>query len=303
MSGSNSILPVASRTSTPVENAIARAANKTGIEFGFLLAQAKVESALDTDAKARTSSATGLFQFIESTWLDVLRRHGGAHGYGTYAQAIQAGPQGPKVPDPALRREILALRKDPQAASLMAGALAQDNRDALMPVLGREPDAGELYLAHFLGSGGASRFLTALADRPGASAAAEFAKPARANRPIFYTQSGQPRSFSGVMDLLRAKIENAMPSDGRAQAITATVAATDTRFSAEQRSWSVPATGSAPFGRQVSAREPITQPPQTMLPKLSDLLHSSFAAGAGGHANAAGDHARRAYERLKAFGL
>jgi hypothetical protein len=279
-------VPRAERRVDPrVEGAIAQASARTGIDFGYLMAQAKVESSFDADAKASTSSASGLYQFIESTWLNVMQRHGASLGYGQLAAAIEQGPKGPRVADPLLRGQILALRNDPQAASLMAGALAQDNRDALVPVLGREPDAGELYLAHFLGSGGAGQFLTALAQRPGAPAAIEFPKAASANRAIFYAPGGGARSFAEVMTLLRGKIERAMPDGGPLPQYS---------FAAAQ-----PARGNAGWG-------PFEAPPPlagqgSPVGKLSDMLRASF--GTGPASGAAGDHARRAYEKLKAFGL
>ena len=50
-----------------VRGAIARASESTGVDFDYLLAQARLESGLNPDAKARSSSATGLYQFIDST--------------------------------------------------------------------------------------------------------------------------------------------------------------------------------------------------------------------------------------------
>lgn len=276
-----------------VQTAIAQASERTGIDFGYLLAQAKVESSLDIDAKAPTSSASGLFQFIESTWLNVMQRHGGALGYGQWASQIESGARGAFVRDPVMRGQILALRNDPQAASYMAAALAQDNSAALAPVLGRAPDAGELYLAHFLGSGGANRFLSALQDRPNASAAAEFAKPAAANRAIFYTPGGQARSFAQVMAVLRGKIEQAMP-DGDPSAPWPVSAAR-----AQGQPYPFGFSGDVPF----TTSKPIPHAAVTTS-RLSDVLQTSFDInGAGGGSSAAGDHARRAYERLKAFGL
>lgn len=281
-----------------VEGAIARASERTGIDFGYLLAQAKVESSLDVDAKAPTSSASGLFQFIETTWLDVMRRHGAKLGYGQFAGAIEAGSNGPRVSNPLMRGQILALRNNPEAASMMAGALAQDNRDALMPVLGREPDAGELYLAHFLGSGGASRFLTALQARPNAPAANEFPKPAGANRAIFYERSGAARSFSEVMGLLRGKIERAMPDQAMPNAGMLPVAiVAQGAPTAPIRPTAIPAW--APLADPA----PLAPVRMASVPKLSDMLRSNFAVGSSLPSSNAGDHARRAYERLKAFGL
>ena len=289
--------PMASR----VESAIARASASTNVDFGYLFAQAKVESSLNPTAKAPTSSATGLFQFIESTWLDTMRRHGGAHGYGQYAAAIEAGPRGGRVSDPLMRGQILALRNDPQAASLMAGALAQDNRDALRPVLGREPNSGELYLAHFLGSSGAGKFLTALQHRPDVPAAAEFGSAARANRSIFYAPGGQARSFTGVMSVLQAKIDNAMP-DGAPPAMPFdSFAAYRSDFAMMSRGAALERGGGTADWPPTMRAQPATGVQQR--PKISDLLQNTFALAGNDSASGSGNHARRAYDRLKAFGL
>jgi hypothetical protein len=71
----------------------------------------------------------------------------------------------------------------------MAGELANDNRAALQTVLGRDPDHAELYLAHFLGADGATRFLTGLGANPDASAAALLP---RRRRPIVRSSTIPP---------------------------------------------------------------------------------------------------------------
>lgn len=189
----------------PVRSAIAHAARETGVDFQYMLAQAKLESALDPTANASTSSAAGLYQFTKGTWLRTLDAHGDKHGLGWASAAISGG----RITDPSLAGQIMALRYDPSASALMAGELAGDNRDELVAVLGREPDSAELYLGHFLGSGGAAKFLGALERTPSLSAASLLPKAAAANRPIFYEASGVPRTVGEVMDLIRGKVEAA----------------------------------------------------------------------------------------------
>lgn len=277
----------------PVRAAIAQGAARTGMGFDFLLAQARIESGLNPAARAGTSSASGLFQFIDSTWLATVRKHGPAHGLEALSQAITAGPGGPTVADPALRQHILSLRHDPAMASLMAGALAQDNRAALTPVLGREPDAGELYLAHFLGSGGAAKFLSALTADPDRPAAALFPKPAAANRAIFYERGGEPRSLGAVMALMRGKMARAMDAPHSAPAASGPSAlppAVPAPYQIARAEFARTASGFAP--------DPALPRPARLLP-MSDLLqHSAAASG-----SAAGEHVRRAYVRLRSMGL
>jgi hypothetical protein len=189
--------------------AIARAAAATGVDFTYLMAQARIESGLDPDAQARTSSAAGLFQFVSGTWLDTLDKHGAAHGLGWAEAAISRDGGRARVDDPAMARAVMALRYDADASAMMAAELARDNAGALRGVLGREPDAAELYLAHFMGQAGARQFLGALQTDPGQSAAALFPEAAAGNRAIFHGATG-PRSVGEVMGLLRSKVANAM---------------------------------------------------------------------------------------------
>ncbi len=196
-------MTVSSVTAGRVQQAIAAAATSTGVDFNYLLGQAKLESGLRANARAAGSSASGLYQFIESSWLAVVKRHGAEHGLGWAADAI--GP-GNRVADAGTRQAILALRNDPAAASLMAAEHASDNRDALQATLGRDANNTDLYMAHFLGLGGAKQFLSKMAANPDASGAALFPQAARANRGVFYTASGQPRSLQQIYDRFTAKL-------------------------------------------------------------------------------------------------
>ncbi len=189
-----------------VTNAIREAARLTGAGFDYLLKTATRESNLNPEIKSPTSSATGLFQFIDQTWLETLKNEGPALGYGKYADAIVQTSSGRYVvPDPAMNREIMALRKDPTANAVMAGAFTNRNAEILSTRLGRDPTEGELYMAHFLGPAGAARFISAAESTPNARAADLFPKAANANRSIFYDRAGQARSVSEVYAGLIAK--------------------------------------------------------------------------------------------------
>jgi hypothetical protein len=191
---------------TRVTGAIRDAARATGAGFEYLLNTALRESSLNPNAKAKNSSATGLFQFIDQTWLGTMKQSGASLGYGKYADAITKTPQGKfAVSDPAMRREIMALRKDPTANSLMAGAFANSNGKVLTDRLGRKPTDGELYMAHFLGASGAARFIKSAEARPDAKAANYFPRAAQANSSIFYDKQGGARSLKQVYAGLVAK--------------------------------------------------------------------------------------------------
>jgi hypothetical protein len=181
-----------------VEAAIQRAAKATGVDFGFLLKTAGRESGLDPSARAGTSSAAGLFQFVEQTWLSTLKQHGAKYGYARYAELINRGADGRyHVDSPEARKAVMDLRLDPHAASLMAGELASDHAAYLKGRTGREPTAGELYAAHFLGPQGSAKLIDAVVNTPEVSAAQLFPDAARANKAIFY-HDGRPASAAQV---------------------------------------------------------------------------------------------------------
>ena len=255
------------------------------MDFAYLLGEARLESSLDPNAKAGTSSAAGLYQFTGSTWLQTLGRHGAAHGLGWAGDAISGG----RVTDPAQRAAIMDLRYDPGAAALMAGELANDNRMALTGVLGREPDAGELYLAHFLGAGGATRFLTALQSDPAQSAAGLFPAAANANRSIFYDAAGAPRSLGDVMGLLRGKMASAMGDAHSAYPLGMGWGGGSPPVSMHDFAASFPHPQPIPDGEEGTAR-----------PSMADTLAATFGLGSD---SAAPPHVRAAYGKLSAFGL
>ncbi|MBV7258900.1 transglycosylase SLT domain-containing protein [Erythrobacter crassostreae] len=299
------------QSASPVEHAIATAARKTSVDFDFLLAQAQVESSMDPTAKASTSSATGLYQFIESTWLGTMKRHGARFGLGNIADQISTSASGAAyVPDRGQRSAILEMRNDPQIASFMAAGLAEDNRAKLMPIVGREPESNELYLAHFLGAGGASRFLTALAQNPNQSAAAIFPRPASANRPVFYEPSGSPRSLAGVMDFLSSKLDRALamapslPSGAalRPDYAVAALSAQRPLYPIANEAVFAPANPTAITGGLPAPTEQRTA--QTR-PPMSAMLNATFGqmGGLASPTPEAAQRIERAYNQLKAFGL
>ncbi|MBN9671047.1 transglycosylase SLT domain-containing protein [Roseibium aggregatum] len=189
-----------------IELAFQSASTSTGTSFDYLVKTAARESSFNPAAKAKTSSATGLFQFIESTWLETLKEAGPEHGLQKYSDQITKTKSGKYyVSDPQARREILDLRKDPEISSTMAGALTQKNSSYLERKIGREPTDGELYMAHFLGANGASRLIDAAQSNPDMRADKMFSAQARANKPIFYHRNGKARSMQEVYETIVSK--------------------------------------------------------------------------------------------------
>ncbi len=206
MAGVGATTAAAAGGTTSVTAAIRKASEVTGARFSYLLATAKVESNLNPNAAAKTSSAGGLFQFIDRTWLGTLKEAGPLLGYSRYADAITRTSDGRyHVSDPAMRQEIMALRKDPTANALMAGVFTNSNAKHLTNKLGRAPTDGELYMAHFMGATGAARLITASENNPAAVAAHSFPAAARSNRSIFFDKSGRARNFAEVTQNLAAR--------------------------------------------------------------------------------------------------
>jgi hypothetical protein len=199
------------------------AGTKSGVDFDYLLQTAIRESSLNPKAKASTSTATGLFQFLEGTWLQVMKDEGPRLGYQNYADAITETKDGDFViKDPELRAEVLKLREDPQIAADLAAAFTRNNGAYLQDKFGRMPSPGELYIAHFLGPKGAEKMFTAGLANPDQIAANIFPRQAKANRSIFYAD-GQPRTIRQVYKALVQKHEGGSVAAG-----------TDAAFAAQQ---------------------------------------------------------------------
>lgn len=196
-----------------VQNAIASASASTGVDFQYLYKQAGIESGYNANAQASTSSASGLYQFTNQTWLGVLKAHGAEHGLSWAANAITRDANGHySVSDDTTKQEILALRQSPETSAAMAGEYASDNKDILQAKLGRETNSTDLYMAHFLGPAGATRFLKAKDADPDQAAASVMPAAARANKWVFYDKAGNPRSLADVYARFAARFDQAAPA-------------------------------------------------------------------------------------------
>ncbi|WP_108812580.1 flagellar biosynthesis protein FlgJ [Sphingorhabdus sp. Alg231-15] len=204
-----SITPQAARHD--LTGVIAQSAQRTGVDFQYLVAQAQLESGMRADAKAQTSSATGLYQFIDQTWLGLVKEKGDQYGLGWAQSAISRNSNGHlSVGDQAQKTRILSLRTNPGLSANLAGEFARDNSAYLEQRIGRKPESVDLYLAHFLGPAGAAKFLTRMDRNPSGSAASAFPHAARANHNIFFDRSGNARSFEAIRDRFERKLSDAV---------------------------------------------------------------------------------------------
>ena len=204
-----------------VAGAIRQAASSSGTSFQYLLTTAKMESDFNPTAGASTSSAHGLFQFIDQTWLTTVKEAGAQFGYGNHADMITKSSDGSySVADPTARKAIMKLRDDPAVASDMAAALTQSNSFQLTGMIGRRPTDSELYMAHFMGVGGAAKLIGNAEDNGQASAARLFPNAAAANRSIFYDRTtGRARTVSEVYSVLQQRYASAANSSATQSAM------------------------------------------------------------------------------------
>ena len=219
-------------------------AKQTGMEPNMLKTVAAIESGFNPTAAAGTSSAKGLFQFIGSTWKTMLSKYGGKYGL---------------TPDTSVL--------DPMANALMGAEYLKENSKILSSVK-KDVNATDLYMAHFLGAGGAKQFLQA---DPNVTGASLLPSSASANKSIFYKEGGVPRTVGEIYQFLqnlvarRAKEYGFSPgtptsptTDGTTQPVTPLV----------------PENGSQPVqpGTQPNTQQPATNtgsgtPPVTNVPK------------------------------------
>ncbi len=206
----------------PISGAIKTAAAATGVDFTFLFQQAKVESGLNAQAKAGTSSASGLFQFTKDTWLKVVEQHGDAMGLSSEASALRGG-----VTSAADRQKILDLRNNPEISARLAAHYAIDNAKALQAQGHKVTGPTDLYLAHFLGSGGAAKFLAGMKQNPNAPAADILPSAANANKTIFY-KDGAPASFNDIYQRFAKRFDGGAPVSKQSVQLAANALAENT---------------------------------------------------------------------------
>jgi hypothetical protein len=273
---------------TDVLAALKQASAATGTDFNYLLDTATRESGLKCAAKAGTSSASGLFQFVEQTWLGLVKQHGAQYGLGSYAGQISQSSDGRyRVANASDRSAILSLRNNPQVASLMEGEFANQCRSTLQGALGRNVCNGELYAAHFLGTSQATKLIRMSQSQPDANAAKAFPAEADANQNVFYHADGSAKSVREVYNWAMKQ-----PSGAK------TVEAKDTKPAANGKHY-VPSGGLSSgvsdqwtafqmldsMGGQCSLSADGPKAPFALTSSVIDMLAQMSPAGPARHAN------------------
>jgi hypothetical protein len=180
---------------------ILKASDVTGVDPVYMMALADKESSFIPATRASTSSAEGLFQFISSTWLEVVRSFGAKHGLVTEAAAIERSSGQLWISDEAMRDHVLGLRRDPYLSALMAAEMMKRDRAKVEHRLGRSITRSEFYLAHFFGVDSASKFMALLDGKPKQSAPRVFPRAAKANRTLFFAKKGRKTRHLSVAEV------------------------------------------------------------------------------------------------------
>lgn len=161
--------------SADILKVIGEAADRFKVSPALLASIAKRESSFDPNAKNPSSSASGLFQFLNGTWKDMMSRYGEKVGLPPDASPF-----------------------DPKAAATMGAIYAKQNAIIFENMVGRAPSDGEIYAAHFLGPKGAVDLARAKDEKPDMAAALVFPAAAAVNHTIFFDKNGDPRSVRDV---------------------------------------------------------------------------------------------------------
>jgi len=184
---------------------IDEAARRTGIAQSYLMHLAERESSFNPVAEAGTSSAAGLYQFLEQTWLFIYAKYGAQHGQEELSRLIHTDRSGRLyVTDQRSLKRILDLRFDPKLSTFLAAHFTRENIALLTNQLHRQVSYADLYIAHFLGAGGAIKLINARENSPNVSAVKLFPAAARANRSFFYDRRGKPVSVKTLYESLLA---------------------------------------------------------------------------------------------------
>jgi hypothetical protein len=192
--------------------AIRQASKVVGVDFGYMMELASAESGFAQGVKATTSSATGMFQFTDDSWLTMMYLDGAKYGYKDIADHIDVKRDrnnniiSAKIDDPLIAKYALDLRKDPRLNALMGAEFAKENKAILESAMPRQQvNRTDQYLAHFLGPGQAVDFLTQMRKHPDTAADGLFPAAAGANHNVFYNDDGTARSLKDVYSFFQKK--------------------------------------------------------------------------------------------------
>jgi hypothetical protein len=258
--------------------ALQKASAATGVDFNYLLGTAIRESGLKPSAKSGQSSAAGLFQFVEQTWLSLVKDYGSKYGLGSYAKAINKTDDGRyRVGNAEDRSAILRLRNDPQISALMAGEYTKMTQAQMEDKLGRKVSQGELYAAHLFGPGSACKLIRTAQGAPASAACDLFPKAADANPNIFYHANGTPKTVREVYNWTTANLTNNItptaPVNAKTEVPSVSMGALDTSTTAAMMAAMWQPRHKNIFGTEENSASSAA-PPFAMSPAILDVLQA-----------------------------
>jgi hypothetical protein len=236
--GSSGTKPI----STDVYNAITAAASKTGCDPATMFAFADMESSFHPGAAAGTSSASGLYQFTSGTWSAMVTKYGAQYN----------------VPYSGIN--------DASSNALMGGQFIQDNASALKAQGITSPTPGQLYIMHFMGSGGGPKLIKAAQTTPDADASLAFPAAAGANPSVF-----RGKTCAQVVASLSAT------ADSKAQAYSGQYGLPAPCDRGGSGSPAIPLQGAAATPQSLAG--PTTQPPASSADSATNLANMKPNAG------------------------
>lgn len=167
----------------PIKKKIGEVSKKYGVSQKLLTNIANAESALGKQTKNPNSSATGVYQFTQGTWEDMVKKYGQETGI--------------------TEKDI----NDPEANIVMGALFIKDNKENVKKILGRNPSQEEVYMAHFLGNDGVKKLFKNYGEK---NAVTLFPEQAKVNKDKFYDANGRPRTtkelYQALSDYYRKKI-------------------------------------------------------------------------------------------------
>ena len=146
---------------------------------GILAKVANVESGGNPNAGSNSSSAYGMFQWTLNSWYGITKQ--------VYGQALNSEQRANPVT--SAKMTAVALR---QALTTNANVMQQAKIDTTLG----------LYMCHFLGSGGCSKFFQLYMQNPGADASSLFPREAASNRTVF-----NGRTLTGVLNFFAQRLK------------------------------------------------------------------------------------------------
>ena len=181
--------------------------NFDNLSIPYMMAISAKESGFDPEAKSNfeKSSAKGLYQFTNVSWMRIVKNVGEKHGLKEFSDNIfELKDKRMGVKDWDIRTKLLELRDDPYLSTVMAAEMATDNQNRLKFLLQEdgikdyEPNETDTYLTHLFGITRAYDFISAYNKNPEQKGADLFKKEAKYNRSIFYDSNGKKRTLEDI---------------------------------------------------------------------------------------------------------